>query len=404
MFKLKKLKYPFSIIMLFFMSVCYANSDNTQYRIVLDAGSTKTTVFLYQYDYQDALPSNISIVSKSRITPGIADVANSNMHEYLSRIFTNKLAISINEQVIGDGKVVEEALLSRVQFYSTAGMRDLPIQEQTDKNLVIRNWINNWVSRELITLTKTNVDVRTISGEEEASYAWVATNYLANGFQGPLQGSLELGGASTQIAYQDIKTPNALVEVGNKKYRLTGLSYPLGQNVISRLLSDIPACYLKGYSSGSFDNYTGHFMSNAYTNESGNYTRCRIAAKAMIDDNVDIITPNATKVSHYQVLTNFIYSAKFFGIVKDYSLSRLQQAGEKFCNLTWADAKDTYPDVNEEYLALYCMGAAYQGALLEDSYHFTQTKQSLSARATINGTKVTWPLGVLVSQFYKALN
>ncbi len=404
MFRFENLKYPLSIIMLFFISVCYANSDNTQYRIILDASSTKTTLFLYQYDYQDARYNNISIISKSRITPGVADIDNSNMHDYLSRIFTDKLAITINERVVGDGKVVDEALLSRVQFYSTAGMRALPIQEQANKNQVIRNWVNNWVSSELVTLNKPNLDVRTISGKEEASYAWVASNYLANGFQGALQGTLELGGASTQIAYQDKKTPNAVIEVGNKKYRLTGLSYPLGQNVISTLLSDVPACYLKGYSNEGFNQNSGHFLSNAYDNESGNYTRCRIAAKAMIDDNVDITTPNATKVKRYQVLANFIYSAKFFGITRNYSLSTLQKAGETYCTLTWADAKDTYPDVNEEYLALYCMGAAYQGALLEDSYHFTQANQSLSPQAMINGTKVTWPLGVLVSQFYKSLN
>lgn len=399
MLNVNPIKYLLAMCLLWLVPVSYADKDDRQYRIVLDAGSTKTLLYLYQYDYEDSMPHNINTLIKNRVSPGVADIDNQDLDEYLSRIFNQNLVSNLNNLVKGDGKLAEDAPLSRIQFYSTAGMRALAVDERDEKNRLITAWVKKWLADNLPYLKDTNLDVRTISGEEEAGYTWVATNYLDNHFGGVLKGVAELGGGSTQIAFANAKTPNLLIEVANKKYEVTGESYPLGQNVISKHLAQERACFLKGYPFARFTQTKGNAFSDVPNKYAGNYQACRDAAKAMIDRVANIDTPYANDVISYRLFSNFLFSAIFLKIEHDYSLQTLQRAAERYCSLTWEEAQAAYPVVNKEYLALYCMGAAYQGALLEDSYHFSDVNQTLLPQSSIKNIKVTWPIGVLVSQY-----
>ena len=67
-----------------------------------------------------------------------------------------------------------------------------------------------------------------ISGEDEALYGWIAVNYLLgflkekDGNSSPTMGILELGGASTQIAYASSDPPQGLFTLpwGGTKYQI----------------------------------------------------------------------------------------------------------------------------------------------------------------------------------------
>ncbi|WP_298772599.1 hypothetical protein [uncultured Shewanella sp.] len=376
------------LLFIFLISACNDNNNQTQYRIVLDAGSTKTKLYLYQYDELNALPYDIITNTENRVEPGVADVNNTDLNSYLSTIFNDELANTITQLSIANGRNASNPLLNGIQFYSTAGMRALPTSEQAIKNAYIDSWIKNWLATNAIPLNESTLDVRTIPGEEEASYGWAAVNYLENTFQGTLIGSAEIGGASTQIAYIDNTAPNVNINIANTQYSVTGYSYPLGQNVIIADLSPIDACNLVGYTDTA----------------TGNYANCRIAAKTMIDDTVTVNTPNAVNIADYDLLSNYYNSAAFFGITNDYSLAALQNAAEIFCELTWTQAQADYPDVSTSYLPYYCMGAAYQGALLEDSYYLSDAYQTFDPVVVINGTGVDWTIGVLATQSFTLLS
>ena len=376
------------LLFIFLITACNDNNNQTQYRIVLDAGSTKTKLYLYQYDELNALPYEIITNTENRVEPGVADVENTQLNNYLSTIFTDELAQTIALLSIEQGRSTSNPLLNGIQFYSTAGMRALPTSEQATKNAYINTWIKSWLTTNDIPLNESTLDVRTIPGEEEASYGWAAINYLENAFQGTLLGSAEIGGASTQIAYIDNIAPNVNINIANTQYSITGYSYPLGQNVIIADLSPIDACNLVGYTDTA----------------TGNYADCRIAAKTMIDDTVTVNTPDAVNIAYYDLLSNYYNSAEFFGITNDYSLAALQNAAELFCELTWTQAQADYPDVSTSYLPYYCLGAAFQGALLEDSYGLSDTYQNFDPVKTINGTSVDWTIGVLATQSFTLLN
>ncbi|MCL1124315.1 hypothetical protein [Shewanella surugensis] len=356
--------------------------------MVLDAGSTKTKLYLYEYRYVDSLPYEIITETENKVEPGVADVDNIDLDSYLRTIFNDNLVLTIAQFTITEGKTIDDPLLSGIQFYSTAGIRALPESEQATKNAYIDAWIKNWLTTNSIAFNGLTLDVRTLPGEEEASYGWVAVNYLENAFQGTLFGSAEIGGASTQIAYQDDAIPNVSINVANTQYSITGYSYPLGQNVIIDDLYPLDACNLKGYTDTA----------------TGDYAECRIAAKTMIDATVTVNTPNAMDVAYYDLLSNYVNSAEFFGLEDDYSLTALQSAAETFCELTWTQAQADSPDVSTHYLPYYCMGAAYQAALLEDSYYLSDAYQTFDPVDSINGTDVDWTIGVLATQSFTLLS
>jgi hypothetical protein len=388
MINIKPLKYILPLVLLLLSSLTYAGTEDRKYRIIVDGSSTRTFLYLYQYDYHDALPYNLKILLKSRIYPGIAMIKNKDIDAYLKRLFHDQLALKLESIAGKDNRGPGALKLSRIQFYTTGGMRALPKSVQDEKNKLIKDWLDKWLMTHSVIMDKADKDIRTLSGEEEAAYAWVGENYLESLFNGSLSGVAMINGASTQIAYQDNKYPNIEVQVANKKYAITGRSFPLGQNVIKETLSKEDGCYLRGFKFSA----------------TGNYVRCRVAAKAMINKQRDPGVHNASKVAKYRLYANFYYSAEFFNIEKNYSLAELQKAAEIYCTTTWEDAKENHPGVNRNYLALYCMGAAFQGALLEDTYYFSDDKQELTTKSRINGLKITWPIGALVSQSYRLLN
>ncbi len=388
MLNMNSLKNSLFFVMLLFASLSQAGIENRKYHVIVDANSTKTTLYLYQYDYHGALPYNLKILLKNRIEPGIASVKNGNIDAYLKRIFHDELS-SFLDSLAGVGIEGRGAsILDQVQFYTTGGMRALPKSEQLEKNVLIKVWVNKWLISHAVNVEKTNIDVRTLPGEEEAAYAWVAVNYLESLFNGSLSGVATINGASTQVAYLDNHAANILIQVANKKYAITGKSFPLGQNIITEKLSREDGCYLKGYKFSA----------------TGNYVRCRVAAKAIINKQFRNTVDYASKVADYRLYANFYYSANFLDIEEDYSLTALQKAAETYCSTSWEDAKEDHPDINRNYLAYYCMGAAFQGALLEDTYYLKGADHTLTPQNSIDDFKITWPIGALVSQSYRLLD
>lgn len=121
--------------------------------------------------------------------------------------------------------VVPASQLSSTPIYllATAGMRLLPTSQQT--TLLTRTC--NILRSYSFDLPDCSKSVRVISGEEEGLYGWIAVNYLMDGFDkhdhkagkhSSTYGFLDMGGASTQIAFEPteeerVKHADNLLEV-----------------------------------------------------------------------------------------------------------------------------------------------------------------------------------------------
>ncbi|WP_299491031.1 hypothetical protein [uncultured Shewanella sp.] len=357
----------------------------SHHRIVLDAGSSKTKLYFYQYDTQGKqAPQHIETLVENKQTPGLASIPLTQIDDYLSQLFTPKLASQLQHLSDAEQDDAAKRLLEQIQVYSTAGMRLISETERKSKNQAVSTWIAQWLTDNHIEFNDKNLDVRTISGAEEGAYAWAAFNYIEDNFTRQTSGILELGGASMQITFLDQQHNNITISVGGKSYALSSESHMLGQNLIAKQLSQFDACQL----SGSNDT------------AKGNFAMCHRQAVKLIENEPQLALGHASNIHRYGLLSNFYYTAQFFDIENQYSIDQLASKASQFCDLDWNSAQAKYQDVNKTYLANYCMAAAYQTAILDEGYHLTD-KQKFTPINESSTLEVSWPVGVLLTQDYQ---
>ncbi|MCL1124313.1 hypothetical protein [Shewanella surugensis] len=357
--------------------------ETLHHHIILDAGSATTSLYLYEYNSEKKeLATNIEIISFITQSPGIADIQTSQIPAYLSKLFNNDLLEKIT-QASKKHHSATPKLIQGIQFYSTAGMRELAYSERADKNTAINDWLVKWAKDKSVHLNNA-IDVKTITGKEEGAYSWAAYNYISHQFKEELEGILALGGASTQIAYQDKNLNNASITIGGKAYPVYSQSYPLGLKVVQAALKNVDECHLLDYSETS----------------RGDYHLCRETAKAFISRTMGDAYQGNQYVNEFGLLTEFYNHAQFFDLKQNYSFKNLQDKAEQFCSLDWENAKTTYRHYDPEYMEPFCMMTAFQGALLEDNYHLSD-KHKFHPIQKVNNTKISWPMGLLITQQYQ---
>ena len=75
---------------------------------------------------------------------------------------------------------------------------------------------------------------------------------------------------------------------------------------------------------------------------------------------------------------------------------------QKFCKMSWTDAKKTYNKTPEEYLWKYCFSAAWVSAVLKEGFKLAGNESKLiPTSGKINGYNANWSLGALLSRHSK---
>lgn len=179
--------------------------------MVIDAGSGGSRLHVFRWEPRifKTLPPEISYPSQdekwtSRMSPGIADLAGH--PDLITSHLVNllnfaKSTLSGSEDSFKDYPIF---------FKATGGMRQIALGPREDVMTVVRSVLSN---KTLCPFYFHYDMARVISGEEEAIYSWAAVNFLmgtllpaskgtGTAFGGnTTYGTLDLGGASTQIAF-----------------------------------------------------------------------------------------------------------------------------------------------------------------------------------------------------------
>jgi len=190
---------------------------NREFGIVIDAGSSGSRIQIYSWKntehvrgllernhgkWRNLTYDSMPIIDlgdeagkewQSRVEPGISTFGNqpSQLAGYLKPLLDHAL------KVVPDDKVSATPIF----LYATAGMRLLPPDQQAAILTTTCSFIKE-STKFLIPDCRKHVQV--ISGEWEGIYGWAAINHLMGGFN-PSQrtlGFLDMGGASTQIAFE----------------------------------------------------------------------------------------------------------------------------------------------------------------------------------------------------------
>ena len=357
-------------------------ASNSQYAVLIDAGSSGSRAHVFEY---------LTSLPKPPI-PIINDIYNKNTSPGLSSFANNPSAAGASLKPILDeaarylsSKHVDLSQV-KVSVLATAGMRLLPENQQEAIYSNVRNYI-----RHNYAFILNNENVRTISGTQEGLYGWLDVNYLSNNFTHPdsTVGSIDMGGASTQIAFatSDTSQPENEIDltINNTRYHVFSKSFlGLGQNQALSAMTSNPNssyCYPDGY---SYNAQSGAF----------NFSGCSDIYRGLIQDHHvehELIPTVGQKFIAY---TGIFYNYDFFNVLQSPTDLELQSHINAVCTQTWTDLQSTYPEIPGKFLSSFCANGVYFYDLLYNTYHLEGSQ--LSVTSEINKTGIDWTLGALL--------
>eukprot|EP01084_Bolivina_argentea_P073902 134078_1 len=196
-----------SILVLVFCAALYAtNATEYDYGFVIDAGSTGSRIYAYQW--KPRTTKSVSIAPESRPNEYGERLKAGPISAITSLVDTKSTLVPLIEHV-KNLTYSEKSRWSEFPIYlkATAGMRLMDKQDRAN----VFNWIhevfaNNTINPFLFQNTNSII----ASGTEEAAFDWLSINYLKNVLTGDNEqhtyGALDLGGASTQIAFAPMQS------------------------------------------------------------------------------------------------------------------------------------------------------------------------------------------------------
>ncbi|XP_069467616.1 ectonucleoside triphosphate diphosphohydrolase 1 isoform X2 [Ambystoma mexicanum] len=411
---------------------------NIKYGIVLDAGSSHTNLYVYEWPAEKE--NDTGVVQQVAVCkvdgPGISSYSREPKKAGLSL----RHCMDVAKEAIPENRHSE----TPVYLGATAGMRLLSL-------------LNPGLSDQVLSSVENNLrfypfdyqGARIISGQEEGAYGWITINYLLGKFlqdvswlsylpgkkESETTGALDLGGASTQITF----VPDEAIESPDNSlhFRLYGKSYNVYTHSFlcygkDQALQQLFASHLKPTDNALEDpcfnvGYTRTVnVTTLYNNHctaaykkslpatdvqitgTGNHEQC-------LHKVLDIFNRSECTYSRCSFNGIFLptlqgdfgaFSAFFF--VMDFlkladvknpkSLDEAKEAVRKFCLRPWKEVKEEFPKTKEKYLSEYCFSGTYILSLLEAGYGFNATTwDSVRFLGKISGSDAGWTLGYMLN-------
>jgi hypothetical protein len=277
-----------------------------------------------------------------------------------------------------------------VSVLGTGGMRLLSVEQQAAIYSDVRHFIDHHYKSKF-----QSSDIQTLPSKMEALYGWLSVNYLKKHFQKKEAtfGSIDMGGASTQIAFETKPTSKSIdyttLQINEKKYTVFSKSF-LGLGMQQALESmntdqDASTCYPSGtpYSPSQEGNF--------------NLVRCNYIYRELINRfNVKQQIVPVYHVPKFVAFSGAYETYHFFDVDKDLPDQEVleQQVLNPVCSNSWHALREAYPAEPHTILASYCANAIYITQLFYEGYGIRNTQ--LQVRSKIDDQKINWSLGALL--------
>ena len=363
-----------------FTSISFADKSdclNHQCLAVIDAGSSGSRLHVYAYDLDDTnTPTGIREIWNRKALPGLSTLEHEHrsISVYMEKLFTDAPTVQMP-----------------VYFYSTAGMRLLPKTHHKNVNQLVADWFDKQYYWRL-------VSARTINGNEEGVFAWLATNYQLKLFEQtekPLAGVMDIGGASVQIVIPLKDEPTIdkkdTIEFNlyGKKYRLYSHSFlGLGQNEMGHQFFDRKSCFPNDYElpSGRLAEGDAYACKNEISILVNEVHSVRKTIKSVLALN---------PVDNWYIIGGITYmlNDKIFPTTKQHFTNQdlIYFADRNICHQKWSTLEEIHPD--NYMLYNYCMLPSYLYALIVNGY-------GLPVSQSINflplNKNADWTIGVVL--------
>ncbi|XP_053438821.1 ectonucleoside triphosphate diphosphohydrolase 1 isoform X2 [Nycticebus coucang] len=384
--------------------------ENVKYGIVLDAGSSHTSLYIYKWPAEKENDTGVvQQIEECKVKgPGIS--------KYVQKI--NDLNIYLSECMERALEMVPRSQHQETPVYlgATAGMRLLRMESEQSADRVL-----DVVTRSLSSYPFDFQGARIITGQEEGAYGWITINYLLGKFikaqnwfnlayyeshHEKTFGALDLGGASTQITF--VPTQHSESEEGSLYFRLYGKNYQVythsflcygkDQALWQKLAKDIQIanngilrdpCFHPGYEKtvNISDLYktpcTKKFKRTLPFEQfeiqgTGDYQRCQQSIVELFNTSYCPYSScafNGIFLPHIEgdfgAFSAFYFVMNFFNLTSKVSQEKVIEVVRNFCSRPWKEVKTSFVGIQEKYLSEYCFSGTYILSLLLQGYHFT---------------------------------
>ncbi|XP_059193874.1 ectonucleoside triphosphate diphosphohydrolase 2-like [Centropristis striata] len=410
------------------------------YGIVLDAGSSHTSMYIYRWPADKQNGTGI-VTQKSECHVkggGISSYAGNHGG-------AAKSLVACLEQAVKD---IPKSRHHQTPLYlgATAGMRLLNQVNATESQRVLKE-----VEKKMRSYPFKFQEATILSGQEEGAYGWVTVNYLLEnfvkyGFIGrwlnpgrETIGALDLGGASTQITFETsekVEDKDNLMELKlyGRTYRLYTQSFLCyGQDqFLRKLLAHLiktegvksqvsHPCYPQQFNisvklgKDVFDSpCTKSYRPDRLNPQmsisvvgTGDYQHCLDSIKGMFSfENCSYSKCSFNGVFQPNLRGSFMaFSAFFFthSYLKNLtnmtitSPSQLKKATRLVCNMTISEMTEKTKQ-DKKYMKNVCAVANFVQLLLLQGYRFDEhSLPSISFQKKAGGASVGWALGYMLS-------
>ncbi|XP_037349020.1 ectonucleoside triphosphate diphosphohydrolase 2 [Talpa occidentalis] len=407
-----------------------------KYGIVLDAGSSHTSMFVYKWPADKE--NDTGVVSQH----STCDVEGGGISSYEHRpAGAGESLVPCLDRALQD---VPRAQHAGTPLYlgATAGMRLLELSNPEASNKVLAA-----VERTLAQYPFDFRGARILSGQDEGVFGWVTANYLLENFikynweglwtrpRKGTQGALDLGGASTQITFEtDSPAEDPAAEV---RLRLYGHCYRVYTHSFlcygrDQVLQQLHAralqthgrfhpCWPRGSpdqvrrqavhpSPCTATQWPPAFNGSAPVTLEGssNATLCRKLVAGLFNRSSCTFSrcsfngvfqpPVARK---FIAFSAFFYTVNFLRSTMGLSVSTLPQledAAQTLCSKGWEELQAQAQEEPDARLLQYCAMAVFVHELLSRGYGFDQhTFAGVTFQKKAGDTAVGWALGYMLN-------
>lgn len=361
------------------------------YFVVVDAGSSGSRLRLYScMKTSDNLISSLKEEYSNTVSLGLQNVLEDFIPQYMDKLFTG---LNNTLDNLGLNNIEQQGI--PVRFYATAGMRTVSPVVQNRTYHIVTDWISE-------NTAFTDIEAKTIPGESEALYNWLAVNYLNDAFANdlPTAAAFDLGGGSSEIAYTTTDTQGSNVfqiTIANKTHLVASLPWFTGNDWARNQYLDHAACFPPDYPMPDLRSYPGTFQD------------CQITVETPFITNPNL-HPMVLSVSYIPqdvyLISTFYYAYDFFVDPNtpitssvNFNLTAFESGAEEFCTTSWNTLMTESPYNHDDYSNTYCFASALIGSI----YKNTQLEKlsedhDLLVTKKINGTSVGWTIGVVAQE------
>ncbi|KAJ0065810.1 hypothetical protein NL108_000034, partial [Boleophthalmus pectinirostris] len=378
------------------------------YGIVIDSGSSRSNIYLYEWpgDKQNETGMVKEVMNCKVAGDGISEMKVDPEKDAASWKAFNACMVNITKAIPEEKRKKTPLFLG-----ATAGMRLLE-ESNRSRAMEIMESLKEYLSALPFNFQNASI----ISGQEEGLYGWITVNYILENFfeknmwnkyvrpeGGETVGSMDLGGASTQIAfavgenftgedYLNIKLYGYTYNVYTHSFLCYGKN-EVGKKILDKIIQQssdpnliVNPCYPNGYNMtrkasdiydspctkipGKYNLDQDFFMVG-----SGDSEECKKFVRTIFDFdtcNADHCSFNGVEqppvVGKYMAYAGLFFTARAIGGSED--LDTFKNAVTKFCHTSWAQLKKEKTWISDRFLRTYCYSGHYVIFLLEEGYKF----------------------------------